>query len=149
MVNGWTRWIGLRGALLSVGLGAALMSLSCAPHADSNPLSGESLTLDDSAAMSALTDETRLARIFVSTCAHCHLGPPRGVPRVGVPAEWNERETQDFDELVRHTIDGFRNMPPLGTCSYCTESDLRSLIALMVAGSEVGVPAATVGERTR
>lgn len=63
-----------------------------------------------------------------------------GAPRAGFPDEWNALATRDFETLLTHTIEGYRNMPPLGTCSYCSEDELRDLIALMVAGSEIEIP---------
>lgn len=86
------------------------------------------------------------AEVFTLVCAHCHAGAAPGVPRAGVPADWNARETRDFDLLVTHAIEGFGNMPPLGSCSFCTEADLRAVVAMMVAGSSVEVPADRVPE---
>jgi len=83
----------------------------------------------------------REARIFASTCAHCHVGHSGGIPRAGVAEDWNGRETQDFDMLVQHAIEGYRDMPPLGTCSYCSRAEIAAMTALLVAGSEIVVPA--------
>ena len=97
----------------------------------------------DADAVSAL-ETNRQAKIFAATCARCHVGPALGAPRVGMPEEWNALESLDFAVLLEHTIDGVRDMPPLGTCGFCTEEDFRGLIALMVAGSNVIVPDAAL-----
>jgi len=88
----------------------------------------------------------REARIFASTCAHCHVGHSGGIPRAGVASDWNERETKDFDTLVQHAIEGYRDMPPLGTCSYCSRAEIEAMTALLVAGSEIVVPTDVDGE---
>ena len=80
------------------------------------------------------------AEAFALACAHCHASGLPGVPAAGVPADWNARETRDFDVLVERVIAGHGNMPPLGSCAWCSEPELRAAIALMVAGSEIEVP---------
>lgn len=95
--------------------------------------------VDRAVVASSETDVDRQGRIFAATCAHCHVGRA-GAPRAGVAADWNTREVRDFDVLVARSLTGFGDMPPLGTCSFCTEADMRGLIALMVAGSEIVVP---------
>ena len=86
----------------------------------------------------SLTQEAkteREARIFASTCTHCHVSHSGGIPRAGFPSDWNERETQDFDTLVQNAIDGYGDMPPLGTCSYCSRAEIAAMTALRVLSS--------------
>ena len=78
---------------------------------------------------------------FALACAHCHASGLAGVPAAGVPDDWNARDTKDFDVLLERVVAGHGNMPPLGSCAWCSESDLRAAIALMVAGSEIEVGA--------
>jgi cytochrome c5 len=75
----------------------------------------------------------RQALIYQQTCARCHMKPGIGVPLLGDDAAWAPKRAQGFDALVRHTVEGFGDMPPLGTCSACTEDDIRRLVAF-VAG---------------
>jgi len=114
--------------------GAASLSLFASLAILLGPLSSGARDAD------AGPEANRQAQIFAATCAKCHVGPVLGAPRVGTPEDWNARESLDFAILLEHTIDGYRDMPPLGTCSFCTERDFRGLIALMVAGSNVVVP---------
>lgn len=81
------------------------------------------------AAPIALSD--RSARAYQSACASCHSRPGIGVPLTGVDADWRSRREQGLDALLAHTVDGFRGMPPLGTCGLCSERDLRELIRYM------------------
>lgn len=76
------------------------------------------------------------ALLFQQTCAVCHVKPGLGVPLVGNDDDWKKRRAQGFDVLLGRTIDGYGNMPPLGTCASCTEQDLRQLVGF-VAGIEV------------
>lgn len=87
------------------------------------------------------TDSTRarlapqLAQRWVTTCALCHLDGTAGAPRAGVSADWTERLAQGKDVLMRHTIEGFNDMPPLGYCMSCEEADFAALIDFMSGGA--------------
>lgn len=78
---------------------------------------------------------------FALACAHCHASGLAGVPAAGVPDDWNTRDAKDFEVLLERVVAGHGNMPPLGSCPWCSESELRAAIALMVAGSEIEVDA--------
>ena len=73
----------------------------------------------------------RQVQVFSLICARCHVQPGLGVPVVGDTAEWQRRSANGFDILLSHTVTGFAGMPPLGTCSFCSEEDLRNLVAFM------------------
>ena len=75
---------------------------------------------------------------FALTCAHCHASGLPGIPRAGMAEDWNARDTQDLDVLVDRVIAGHGNMPPLGSCAWCSEAELRAAIRLMAVGSDVG-----------
>jgi cytochrome c5 len=74
-----------------------------------------------------------LARAYQATCATCHARPDSGAPLVGDDAAWRARRTRGAAALLAHTVNGYRGMPPLGTCGACSESELRALVAY-VAG---------------
>lgn len=75
--------------------------------------------------------DDRQTRVFATICARCHVRPGIGAPVVGDEAEWAQRRAKGADVLLANTIVGFRDMPPLGTCSFCDEDDLRRLVALL------------------
>jgi len=79
----------------------------------------------------------RQALIFQQTCVHCHVRPGIGVPLLGDGDEWEARRARGFETLLTRTVEGFRGMPPLGTCSFCTEDDLRRLVAFMAGYARV------------
>jgi cytochrome c5 len=84
----------------------------------------------------------RQQRLFQQACAHCHLVPGLGVPVVGDEAAWEERRQRGFESMLANTVNGVRNMPPLGTCGACTEDDLRRLVAFLAGLPRVPEPTA-------
>ncbi len=70
-------------------------------------------------------------RILQQICSNCHARPGISVPRMGDERAWQPLRAKGLDTLVTNTVNGFGKMPPLGTCSWCSESDLRALVALM------------------
>ena len=78
----------------------------------------------------------RQARVFQEICAVCHAWPGIGVPVVGDEAEWKPRRAKGFDTLLANTVNGFGGMPPLGTCSFCSEEDLRQLVSFVAGFAE-------------
>jgi cytochrome c5 len=87
------------------------------------------------AAVAQVTLPPRQARIHHQICATCHARPGIGVPLVGDELAWAARRSRGLDALVESTINGVGGMPPLGTCSYCTQEDLELLVAYL-AGIE-------------
>jgi cytochrome c5 len=77
----------------------------------------------------ALSDAN--ARTYQAACAACHARPGIGAPLTGVDADWRERREQGLETLLVHTVDGYKGMPPLGTCGLCSEDDLRTLVRYM------------------
>lgn len=64
-------------------------------------------------------------------CAHCHARKGTAAPMMGDSEAWRQRTSQGFEVLVKNTILGVGNMPPLGTCGFCTEQEIRNLVAVM------------------
>ena len=71
------------------------------------------------------------ARTYQRACATCHARPGIGAPLCGVDEDWRERRAQGIDTLLVHTVEGYRGMPPLGTCGLCSADDFRALIRYM------------------
>lgn len=87
--------------------------------------------------------DARLAQIYAATCSACHVRPETGAPRTGEPGDWREARARGERSMLARTVEGYRGMPPLGTCGFCSEEDLRRLIAFMSAAPEdSGPPAA-------
>jgi len=75
--------------------------------------------------------DERRSRIFGQICARCHVRAGLGAPVVGNAADQAELRAKGLEELVANTVTGIGDMPALGTCSFCTEDDLRQLVAFM------------------
>jgi cytochrome c5 len=80
-------------------------------------------------------DAARIGRIYVQTCMACHTSPGSGAPQAGDRAAWEPRLRQGMDALLRHTIDGYQGMPPLGSCMDCGEAEFEGLIRFMAGGA--------------
>jgi len=72
-----------------------------------------------------------LAPVYARTCAVCHANPASGAPLAGDFKAWAPRAAQGRAVLVDHAINGYRSMPPLGTCMACSREDFDALVAWM------------------
>ncbi|HUS25291.1 MAG TPA: c-type cytochrome [Candidatus Binatia bacterium] len=72
-----------------------------------------------------------LVQLYNQTCRACHTEPASGAPQAGDRRAWEARLAQGSAVLLEHTIDGYRGMPPLGSCMDCGEKEFRQLIELM------------------
>ncbi len=84
-----------------------------------------------SAAVAQLSE--RQARLLTYNCAQCHSRPETRAPLTGDPGQWQARVAQGEAVLLRHTLEGFNDMPPLGYCSACSGDDFRAIIRAMAA----------------
>lgn len=64
-------------------------------------------------------------------CALCHVRGEGGAPVLGDRDAWTARLEQGEDTLLRHTLEGLNNMPPLGYCMDCEQDDFLALIRFM------------------
>ena len=76
------------------------------------------------------------ARQYQNVCARCHARADSGAPLVGDAIAWSERNAGGFEQLLQRTVDGWRTMPPLGTCGGCSEADLRALVVYVSGASD-------------
>lgn len=53
------------------------------------------------------------------------------MPLIGDEEEWQRRRAKGLDRLLANTIEGSLGMPPLGTCSFCSEEELRHLVSFL------------------
>jgi cytochrome c5 len=75
--------------------------------------------------------DARLAEIHERSCKSCHAVPEALAPLAGDTAAWDARFAQGIDTLVVHARDGFKAMPPRGSCLDCSDDDLRRLTLFM------------------
>ncbi len=68
---------------------------------------------------------------WARNCALCHVRGEGGAPVLGDAAAWAPRLAQGEDLLLKHTVEGLNNMPPLGYCMDCEADDFQALIRFM------------------
>ena len=66
-------------------------------------------------------------------CGTCHTPGLLGAPKIGETAAWQERADAQggIDGLLQTAIKGINAMPPMGTCSDCSEDEMKSAIEKM------------------
>ena len=78
----------------------------------------------------------RTMEMWAGSCALCHVDGNAMAPRVGHAEEWAPRLAKGKDVLLRHTLQGVNDMPPLGYCMACETEDFVAMIDFMTAGLE-------------
>ena len=110
---------------------AAAVSLLSVAH----PACAQAAALQDAqVARNQVVSATVLMQ-FTRACVLCHAAGEGGAPRIGVSEDWRPRIARGEQELLRHTIEGYNNMPPLGYCMSCDTADFKALIHFMARGN--------------
>lgn len=86
------------------------------------------------AAASAAPADPQLAKLYAQTCKACHTNPATGAPQAGDAQAWGPRMQQGLPVLVQHAINGYKGMPPMGSCMDCSEAEFEALIKFMSSG---------------
>jgi cytochrome c5 len=84
-----------------------------------------------STATTAVPSDPKLAKVYSQTCKACHTAPGTGAPQAGDRNAWQPRLAQGMPVLLQHAINGYKGMPPLGSCMDCTEAEFEALINFM------------------
>ena len=66
--------------------------------------------------------------IYANTCATCHATGVAGAPKYSNKADWSTRTKQGINGLLKVAIQGKGAMPPRGTCSNCSDDELKGAI---------------------
>ena len=112
-----------------LGLLLCLFVSSCGQPADS-----ESIAVDTKPGKDELAGD--VMQKWSKSCALCHVTGVAGAPKIGETDVWRPRLAQGKATLLKHTIEGYNNMPPLGYCMSCEEEDFVALIDLMLGGTK-------------
>ncbi len=97
---------------------------------------GEAGTGVETRAQKRMTDSDPIKTRYNQTCRLCHEAGLAGAPRLGKKSEWAPRIAQGIEVLVRHSIDGYKAMPPKGTCVDCSDEEMTKLVEYMVSRSK-------------
>ena len=74
--------------------------------------------------------------VYNSKCIICHGSGVVGAPKMGDKEAWAPRIATGMDALLASVINGKNAMPPKGTCTECSESDLIDAIEFMTSRSQ-------------
>jgi len=106
----------LLGEAPAQGAAAAGQEAAAAPAASGAAVSGE--------------------EIYNKACVVCHAAGVAGAPKLGDKAAWEPRIAQGMDTLLHTAINGKGAMPPRGTCTTCSDEDLKAAIEYMVSKAQ-------------
>jgi cytochrome c5 len=71
-------------------------------------------------------------QIYQSFCGACHGTGWNGAPISGIENDWTPRLGNGFDALFANVKQGLNTMPPMGTCTDCSDAELKAAIELML-----------------
>ncbi|KVW96220.1 c-type cytochrome [Thiobacillus denitrificans] len=80
--------------------------------------------------------------VYDAVCASCHTSGALGAPKFEDKGGWGPRLGQGFDTLVKHAIDGIRQMPPRGGDGDLSDVEVARAVAYMTnsAGASFEAP---------
>lgn len=78
--------------------------------------------------------------VFSAYCTSCHSSNREGAPIVGNEEAWAPRIKKGRALLLEHALNGYKGMPPRGTCSNCSDMEVAGAIEYMVGKSGGFVP---------
>jgi cytochrome c5 len=76
------------------------------------------------------------ASVYNSKCIICHGSGVVGAPKIGDKEAWAPRIATGMDAMLANVIKGKNAMPPKGTCTECSDSDLVDAIEFMISQSQ-------------
>ena len=89
-------------------------------------------TLMLGAASAAMAERSGEA-IYNNYCTACHQTGAAGAPKLDATSEWQSRlDEKGRDTLYQHSINGFNAMPPKGTCSDCSDAEMKVAVDYML-----------------
>jgi len=71
--------------------------------------------------------------VFNKVCKMCHGTGMMGAPKLGDMKSWGPRVEQGEMTLTQHAIEGYKKMPPRGTCKSCSDEDIANAVAYMLS----------------
>jgi cytochrome c5 len=86
--------------------------------------------------------------VYDAVCASCHAAGALGAPKFENKGDWGSRIAQGYDTLIKHAIEGIRQMPPRGGDGDLSDTEVARAVAYMAnsAGAKFAEPAAAAPE---
>jgi cytochrome c5 len=73
--------------------------------------------------------------VVKGVCAMCHAAGLMESPKIGDKAQWAPRIALGQETLVKHAIEGIRNMPARGGNPDLTDDEIAAAVAVMANGA--------------
>jgi len=70
-------------------------------------------------------------QVFGAVCTACHTPGALGAPKFNSKADWASRLGQGYDTLIKHAIEGIRQMPPRGGNPDLSDTEIARAVAYM------------------
>ena len=83
------------------------------------------------------------AEVYGAVCIGCHASGALGAPKFENKGEWSARIAQGYDTLIKHALEGIRQMPARGGNPDLTDIEIANAVAYMAnaAGAKFTPPA--------
>ena len=76
-------------------------------------------------------------KVFAERCSLCHINREAGAPILGDSPNWDMRlNEQGIDNLYKHAINGYNNMPPRGACVTCSPDEIKAAVDYILKESK-------------
>jgi cytochrome c5 len=112
-----------------IALSLALLLAACGGGSSAPAPAAAAITPPPAAAPAVM-------KLYEQTCHNCHGVAGTGAPQAGDVNAWSGRLFKGRETLLNNSINGYKSMPPMGTCTQCTEDDFVALIEYM-SGSKL------------
>ncbi|HQR50992.1 MAG TPA: c-type cytochrome [Methylophilaceae bacterium] len=70
-------------------------------------------------------------QVVKEVCAMCHAAGLLGSPKIGDKSAWAPRLSQGYDTLVKHALEGIRQMPARGGAADLSDGEVAAAVAYM------------------
>lgn len=74
--------------------------------------------------------------LYETYCDACHAMGSGGAPKYGDATSWNPFIKQGMQTLYHNAIHGFKGMPAKGTCTSCSDQQIKDAVNYMVASTK-------------
>lgn len=80
--------------------------------------------------------------VYDAVCTSCHAAGALGAPKFQNKGDWGPRIAQGYDTLIKHAIEGIRQMPPRGGDGDLSDTEVARAVAYMAnaAGANFKAP---------
>lgn len=97
------------------------------------PLAALGAVIALGAASTGVAEERSGKEVYDSYCSTCHMIGAAGAPKLDASDDWQNRlDTRGHEGLYKSSINGYKGMPPKGTCGDCSDAELKAAVDHML-----------------